>query len=88
MAATIIRTPSRAATAATAGRDGPPRVAVPADQLPGPGAANFETTGWHYHDCRIQFAWVAEGAIDIAFDDGAPIRATTGIGKRSVCARP
>ncbi len=30
----------------------------------------METTGWHYHVCELQFVYVLNGWVDLAFEDG------------------
>jgi len=29
-----------------------------------------EPTGWHYHDCEMQFVYVLKGSLAIEFEDG------------------
>ncbi|MGZ0217955.1 MAG: cupin domain-containing protein [Acidimicrobiales bacterium] len=38
----------------------------------------METTGWHYHVCDLQFVYVLNGWVDLAFDDGRVERLEAG----------
>ena len=38
----------------------------------------LETTGWHYHQCDLQFIYVLKGWIDLAFEGGRVERLTEG----------
>jgi quercetin dioxygenase-like cupin family protein len=29
-----------------------------------------EPTGWHYHECEMQFVYILEGWVDLEFEDG------------------
>ncbi len=37
-----------------------------------------EPTGWHYHECEMQFVYVLEGWVDLDFEDGRNIRLAAG----------
>jgi len=30
----------------------------------------MQTTGWHYHECDLQFVYVLKGWVELAFEDG------------------
>ncbi len=30
----------------------------------------METTGWHYHQCELQFVYVLKGWVELEFEDG------------------
>ena len=30
----------------------------------------MESTGWHYHECELQFVYVLNGWVELAFEDG------------------
>lgn len=30
----------------------------------------IDTTGWHYHECDLQFVYVLKGWVDLEFEDG------------------
>jgi quercetin dioxygenase-like cupin family protein len=36
------------------------------------------TTGWHYHECDLQFVYVLKGAVDLQFADGEWVRFIAG----------
>lgn len=38
----------------------------------------METTGWHYHVCDLQFVYVLNGWVDLAFEDGQVERLQAG----------
>ena len=38
----------------------------------------METTGWHYHVCDLQFVYVLNGWVDLAFADGRVERLEAG----------
>ena len=38
----------------------------------------METTGWHYHECDLQFVYVLNGWVDLAFEDGRVERCDAG----------
>ena len=38
----------------------------------------METTGWHYHECDLQFVYVLAGWVDLAFEDGRTERVAAG----------
>ncbi|MEL7158265.1 MAG: cupin domain-containing protein [Actinomycetota bacterium] len=38
----------------------------------------METTGWHYHVCDLQFVYVLQGWVDLAFADGRTERVAAG----------
>lgn len=38
----------------------------------------METTGWHYHECDLQFVYVLAGWVDLAFEDGRSERFEAG----------
>ena len=38
----------------------------------------METTGWHYHECDLQFVYVLKGWVDLAFEDGRVERCDAG----------
>lgn len=38
----------------------------------------METTGWHYHECDLQFVYVLKGWVDLAFEDGRIERLSAG----------
>ncbi len=35
-------------------------------------------TGWHYHECEMQFVYMLEGWIDLEFEDGRKVRLAPG----------
>src|SRR5665213_2425849 len=35
-------------------------------------------TGWHYHECDLQFIYVLKGAVDLQFTDGEWVRFSAG----------
>ena len=37
-----------------------------------------EPTGWHYHECEIQFVYVLDGWVDLEFEDGREVRFEAG----------
>ena len=37
-----------------------------------------EPTGWHYHECEMQFVYMLEGWVDLAFEDGRKVRCVAG----------
>ena len=37
-----------------------------------------EPTGWHYHECEMQFVYLLEGWIDLEFEDGRNVRLVAG----------
>jgi len=37
-----------------------------------------EPTGWHYHNCEIQFVYMLEGWADLEFEGGRTVRLQTG----------
>lgn len=38
----------------------------------------MDTTGWHYHVCDLQFVYVLNGWVDLAFEDGRVERVAAG----------
>ena len=38
----------------------------------------METTGWHYHECDLQFIYVLKGWVDLAFEGGRVERLAEG----------
>ena len=38
----------------------------------------METTGWHYHECDLQFVYVLNGWVDLVFEDGREERFEAG----------
>ena len=38
----------------------------------------MESTGWHYHECELQFVYVLKGWVDLAFEDGRTERISEG----------
>ena len=38
----------------------------------------METTGWHYHVCDLQFVYVLNGWVDLAFEGGRVERVEAG----------
>lgn len=38
----------------------------------------METTGWHYHECDLQFVYILNGWVDLVFEDGREIRLEAG----------
>lgn len=40
----------------------------------------MESTGWHYHECDVQFVYVQKGWVDLAFEDGRVERVEAGGG--------
>lgn len=38
----------------------------------------METTGWHYHECDLQFVYVLNGWVDLEFEDGRSERMVAG----------
>lgn len=37
-----------------------------------------EPTGWHYHECEMQFVYMLEGWVDLEFEDGRKVRVKAG----------
>ena len=37
-----------------------------------------EPTGWHYHECEMQFVYMLEGWVDLEFEDGSAVRLEPG----------
>lgn len=37
-----------------------------------------EPTGWHYHECELQFVYMLEGWVDLEFEDGRKVRCEAG----------
>jgi len=37
-----------------------------------------EPTGWHYHECEMQFVYMIEGWLDLEFEDGRKVRFEAG----------
>ncbi len=37
-----------------------------------------EPTGWHYHECEMQFVYLLEGWVDLEFEDGRKVRVEAG----------
>ncbi len=37
-----------------------------------------EPTGWHYHECEMQFVYMLEGWLDLEFEDGRKVRCEAG----------
>ena len=37
-----------------------------------------EPTGWHYHECDVQFVYMLEGWVDLEFEDGREVRLAAG----------
>ncbi len=37
-----------------------------------------EPTGWHYHECEMQFVYVLDGWVDLEFEDGREVRFEAG----------
>lgn len=38
----------------------------------------METTGWHYHECDLQFAYIISGWVDLEFEGGRKERMSAG----------
>ena len=38
----------------------------------------MESTGWHYHECDLQFVYVLKGLVDLEFEDGRSERLSEG----------
>ena len=38
----------------------------------------METTGWHFHECDLQFVYVLNGWVDLEFEDGRSERVSAG----------
>ena len=38
----------------------------------------MESTGWHYHECDLQFVYVLNGWVDLEFEGGRTERASAG----------
>lgn len=38
----------------------------------------MESTGWHYHECELQFVYVLKGWVDLEFEDGRVERLSEG----------
>ena len=38
----------------------------------------MESTGWHYHECDLQFVYVLKGWVDLEFEDGRSERLSEG----------
>ncbi|MCH2625140.1 MAG: cupin domain-containing protein [Actinomycetota bacterium] len=38
----------------------------------------METTGWHYHECDLQFVYVLNGWVDLEFEGGRSERVSAG----------
>jgi quercetin dioxygenase-like cupin family protein len=38
----------------------------------------MESTGWHYHECELQFVYVLKGWVDLEFEDGRIERLSEG----------
>ncbi len=41
-------------------------------------ASLSEPTGWHYHECEMQFVYLLEGWVDLEFEDGRKVRVEAG----------
>lgn len=37
-----------------------------------------EPTGWHYHECEMQFVYLLEGWVELEFEDGREVRFEAG----------
>ena len=37
-----------------------------------------QPTGWHYHECEMQFVYMLEGWVDLEFEDGRAVRFEAG----------
>ena len=37
-----------------------------------------EPTGWHYHECEMQFVYMLKGWVDLEFEDGRAVRLEPG----------
>ncbi len=37
-----------------------------------------EPTGWHYHECEMQFVYLLEGWVDLEFEGGRKVRVEAG----------
>jgi quercetin dioxygenase-like cupin family protein len=37
-----------------------------------------EPTGWHYHQCEMQFVYMLEGWVELEFEDGRAVRLEAG----------
>ena len=37
-----------------------------------------EPTGWHYHECEMQFVYMLEDWVDLEFEDGRTVRLEAG----------
>ena len=38
----------------------------------------MDSTGWHYHECDLQFVYVLKGWVDLEFEDGRSERVAAG----------
>src|SRR6478672_4871359 len=38
----------------------------------------MDSTGWHYHECDLQFVYVLKGWVDLEFEDGRSLRIEEG----------
>jgi quercetin dioxygenase-like cupin family protein len=38
----------------------------------------MDTTGWHYHECELQFVYVLKGWVDLEFEGGRVERLAEG----------
>ncbi len=41
-------------------------------------ASLSEPTGWHYHECEMQFVYLLDGWVDLEFADGREVRLEAG----------
>ena len=37
-----------------------------------------EPTGWHYHECEMQFVYMLDGWVELEFEDGREVRCEAG----------
>ena len=47
-------------------------------QLTSAKSSMSEPTGWHYHECEMQFVYVLNGWVDLEFEDGRIVRFEAG----------
>ena len=47
-------------------------------QLTSAKSSMSEPTGWHYHECEMQFVYVLSGWVDLEFADGREVRFEAG----------
>ncbi len=44
----------------------------------GPSGSPAKPTGWHYHECEIQFLYMLKGWVDLEFGDRGVVRLSAG----------